>query len=76
MSKHHHQNRAEQIYNKAHGAASFRHEEMSYEVAGPIKSEEIQETKAVNINSIPLRIGFIMKKVGLPWVISWKQNQF
>ncbi|OGX05916.1 MAG: hypothetical protein A2Z88_02450 [Omnitrophica WOR_2 bacterium GWA2_47_8] len=40
MSKHHHQSREEQIYNKAHGAVPFHYEKMSYKASESLKSED------------------------------------
>jgi len=42
MSKHHHQSKEKQIYNKARGAAPFHHGKMPYQKSAPMASEDIK----------------------------------
>lgn len=52
MSKHHHQNKAEQIYNRTHGAASFHYERMPYQTIGPMQQNDIQKKVVMDDTSI------------------------
>jgi len=51
MSKHHHQSKADQIYNKAHGVAPFHHEKMPNSRSETVQSGDIQ-TKVVKVDEV------------------------
>lgn len=40
MPKHHHQSKAEQIYNKAHGAQPFHFEKTPYQAKGSVATDD------------------------------------
>ena len=55
MSKHHHQNKAEQVYNKAHGVAPFHYEKMPYLAGKSMKGQDSQRKMVVDDNFMQLR---------------------
>ena len=52
MSKHRHQNKAEQIYKRTHGAASFHHKKRLYQMQAPTETEDTQRKLMVDDASI------------------------
>ncbi|MBF0385288.1 MAG: hypothetical protein HQL27_05395 [Candidatus Omnitrophica bacterium] len=55
MSNHHHQSRAEQIYNRTHGSAPFHYDKRSNEENESMKPEDIQTKVAIDDRGIQLR---------------------
>ena len=52
MSKHHHQSKAEQINNKANGAAPFHYQKKTYLASGSTEPADVQTKVAGEDSSI------------------------
>ncbi len=70
MSKHHHQSKAEQIYNKAHGLAAFHSEKMYYQASGSMKPGGIPTKVAVDNDFLQLRAYQIYPQKGRPALLN------
>lgn len=55
MSKHHHQSKEEQIYNKAHGAAPFHREKRPYPGSASMVSKDIKMKVDKAVEVVPRR---------------------
>lgn len=56
MTNHHHQSKAEQIYNKAHGAAPFHHEKMSHKITESGSLENRQDAEVTKSRPARFRV--------------------
>ena len=75
MSKHtHHQSREEQIYNKAHGAVPFHHEEKPHRENGPTKLEYDQRG-VVSERHIQLRAYQVHEERGGSELDNWLEAE-
>ena len=54
MPKHHHQSKAEQVYNREHGSAPFHYEKRPYPRSESMQAEDVLKSEVRHHSSIQL----------------------